>query len=136
MSKDPSPAMHLFKPALTYFALVFGAGFALALIRIPFLVPALGVRTAELIETPIMLAVIVVVSRRLTRRHPALDRWQRLSVGLAALVMMAAAELGVAFALGARSLGDYLASRDPVSGSVYLAALLLFALAPALWRAR
>lgn len=36
--------------AVQYFAMVFAAGVLLALIRIPFLVPRLGVRMAELIE--------------------------------------------------------------------------------------
>ena len=61
--------MRILKAGLTYFLLVFGAGFALAFIRIPFLVPAFGVRTAELMETPVILAVIAWASRRLVRHH-------------------------------------------------------------------
>lgn len=128
--------MHILKAGLAYFLTVFGAGFALAFIRIPFLVPQFGVRTAELMETPVMLAVIFWASRRLVRRHPGLAWRARLAAGLMALALLVGAELMVACALGARSLAQYIASRDPVSGSVYLASLLVFAVAPALGRNR
>lgn len=125
--------MRILKAALIYFLIVFGAGFALAFIRLPFLVPQFGTRTAELIEMPVMLAVIIWASRHLTRHHPDFSRAARLGAGLLAFVLMVGAELVVAFALGARSPGEYIASRDPVSGSVYLAFLVFFAAAPALW---
>ncbi|MGB5940293.1 MAG: hypothetical protein WBG81_12750 [Rhodanobacter sp.] len=128
--------MRVSKLAFVYFLLVFSAGFALAFIRIPFLVPVFGVRIAELIEMPVMLAVIVWASRRLVHRNPTLTRFERLSVGLVALALLVAAELAVALFLGARSPGQYVASRDPVSGSVYLVSLAFFAVAPALWSTR
>ena len=128
--------MKISKAGLVYFLFVFGAGFVLAFVRIPLLVPHFGVRTAELLETPIMLAVIVWASRRLADRHPELRRSSRLFTGIIALVLLVAAELLVAHALGARSLSQYIASRDPVSGSVYLMSLVFFALAPALWKTR
>jgi len=123
----------MLKAGLAYFLIVFAAGFVLGLIRVPFAVPRLGVRTAELLETPFMLAVIVWASRRLARQPPAWGRGQRLLAGLFALLVLVAAELGVALALGHQSPGAYIASRDPVSGSVYLASLVYFGVAPALW---
>lgn len=126
----------ILRVGLAYFALVFAAGFALALVRIPVLVPRFGVRAAELMEAPVMLAVIVLASRTLARRHPELGRGARLAAGMIALVLLLGAELGVAFAQGAQSLADVITGRDPVSGSVYLASLLFFALAPALWPPR
>lgn len=117
----------------SYFGIVFGAGFVLGTIRVPFLVPRLGVRTAELLEMPVMLLVIVWAARFLVRRHRgALTRAAWLAVGGSALALLVGAELLLAVALQQRGLGDYLASRDPVSGSVYLAMLLLFAVLP--WR--
>lgn len=129
-----STGFHILRVAFIYFLLVFGAGFALAFIRIPFLVPAFGVRTAELLETPVMLGVIVLCSRRLACRNADLGRSGRLVAGLAALALLVAAELALAYALGARSISEYIASRDPVSGSVYLASLLFYGIALALWR--
>ncbi|MCK7494493.1 MAG: hypothetical protein MZW92_27450 [Comamonadaceae bacterium] len=43
---------------------------------------------------------------------------------------MVAAEVLLAVVLQDRTLGEYVASRDPVSGSVYLAMLALFAVMP------
>ena len=53
-----------------------------------------------------------------------------------ALALLVAAELAVAYFLGARSPDQYVTSRDPVSGSVYLVSLMFFAVAPALWNTR
>ncbi len=119
------------KAGITYFALVFGAGFVLGSIRVPFLVPRLGERIAELIEMPSMFIVIVVASRFITKRFalPATVP-VRLGAGLLALGWLIAAEILLAVALQDRSLGEYLSSRDPVSGSVYVAMLALFAAMP------
>ena len=120
--------------ALRYFGIVFATGFALALVRVPFLVPALGTRTAELLEMPVMGAAIAWASRRLARSPRQPSPRHCLAAGLLALAMLLAAELAVGFAQGARSLADVVAGRDPVSGSVYLVSLLAFGLAPWLWR--
>jgi len=123
--------MRLLKPAVLYFALVLGTGFVLGMIRVPFLVPRLGERYAELLEMPIMIVVIVLSARYVVRRYalPA-NPPVRLKVGFAALALSVLAELLLATVLQGRSLGQFIASRDPVSGSVYLAVLLLFALMP------
>jgi hypothetical protein len=54
----------------------------------------------------------------------------RLLVGFAALALAVLAELLLAAALQDVSVAQYIASRDPVSGAVYLFVLLLFALMP------
>jgi hypothetical protein len=51
-------AMHALKAGAAYFALVFGTGFALGTIRTLWIVPRLGIRTAELLEAPFMLVAI------------------------------------------------------------------------------
>ena len=123
--------MASFKAAVAYFALVLGAGFVLGTIRVPFLVPRLGERYAELLEMPIMFVVIVLAARYVVRRFSLPPSPPvRLLVGFAALAMSVIAELLLAAALQDRSIGQYIASRDPVSGSVYLLVLLLFALMP------
>ncbi|KIF83116.1 hypothetical protein [Noviherbaspirillum autotrophicum] len=128
--------MRVLKAGLIYFLIVFGTGFALAFVRIPFLVPRFGVCMAELLEMPVMLAVIVWASRRLVRRHPELSRSSRLIAGIVAFALLVSAELAVAYFMSNRTPGQYVASRDPVSGGVYLASLLIFAVAPALWNRR
>jgi len=49
-----------------------------------------------------------------------------------AFALTVGAELGLALVLQDRSLGEYISSRDKVSGSVYLALLLVFAFMPRL----
>jgi hypothetical protein len=124
------------KAGLAYFALVFGAGFVLGVLRVSFLVPRFGERIAELGEMPLMLAVIVIAARFIMRRFAVpFSMAARIGTGLLALCLLLAAELLLAVVVQDRSLADYVASRDPVSGSVYLAMLVLFALMPTLvWR--
>lgn len=120
------------KAGLAYFALVFGAGFVLGALRVSILVPRLGERISELSEMPLMFAVIVIAARFVTRRFAVpFSIPARLGTGLLALGLLLAAELLLAVILQDRTLANYVTSRDPVSGSVYLAMLLLFALMPA-----
>ena len=55
--------MPIVKAGVLYFALVFGAGFVLGTIRTLWIVPRVGTRTAELMETPIMFVVTIVAAR-------------------------------------------------------------------------
>ena len=79
------------KAGITYFALVFGAGFVLGMIRVPFLVPRLGERVTELIEMPFMLVVILWSARVIVTRFslPATVR-ARLESGFVALALLVA----------------------------------------------
>jgi hypothetical protein len=121
---------------LAYFAIVFGVGFALGAVRVPLLVPRLGVRTAELLEMPLMAVAIVLAARFVVRRFALPPRaGPRLAVGALAFALLACAELGLATLLSGQSVLQYIGGRDPVSGTVYLAMLLVFALMP-WWLAR
>jgi hypothetical protein len=119
------------KAGLLYFALVFGAGFALAPVRLLWAVPRFGTRMAELMEAPIMLVVIIVSARWVVRRL-ALPPTppSRLGMGGVALALLLGAELTLVLWLRGLSISEYLASRDPVSGMVYYLLLGVFALAP------
>jgi len=123
--------MQIVKAAVLYFAFVFGAGFLLGPIRILWAVPRFGVRWAELMETPIMIVVTFVAARWIVRRlalPPAPS--VRLGVGSLALLLVLGAEFTVVLWLRGLSIREYFASRDPVSGTVYYAALALFAIMP------
>lgn len=114
-----------------YFAIVFAVGFVLGAVRAPFLVPRLGERWAELLEMPVMAAVIYFASGHVVRRYALWrDAASRLLAGGVALALLVAAELCLALLIQDRSLAEYIASRDPVSGTVYLVMLALFGLAP------
>ena len=118
-------------PGVIYFAVVFGAGFVLGPIRVLWLVPQVGVRTAELVEAPVMLAVIVVAAQWVVRRCRVPPRPRpRLGMGLLALLLLAIAELSFADAMLGLSPWAYVTSRDPVAGPVHAASVLFFALAP------
>lgn len=132
MSSRGRPVSAL-RGGLVYFAVVFAAGFALGAIRVPLLEPRLGERTAQLIEMPIMLAVVYLAAGRVVRRGVAGDRW--LVVGGVALALLVGAELLLLVSMSEEGLAADLAGRDPVAGAAYLAALSLFAIMP-WWRAR
>jgi membrane protein implicated in regulation of membrane protease activity len=56
------------KTAGLCFALAFGSGLVFVPIRILWIVPAVGTRMAELLEAPLMLVVIILAARWVTRR--------------------------------------------------------------------
>ena len=143
--------MHKLKASLLYFALVMGAGFVLGVIWVPFMVPRLGVTSSAWPAgwvmwwsarpvpvwvqvswlLPFWFAVIVLSARHVVARFeldPA--RSPRLQVGFMALAMAVLAELSMVAAFQGVPVAQYIAGRDPVSGTVYLALLLVFALMP------
>lgn len=118
-------------PTLTYFALVFGAGFVLGTVRVLWLAPQFGVRTAELAETPVMLTVVFFAARWIVKRFAVpSSAGVRLVVGLAALACLLILEFTVVLWLQGISIRDSIANRDPVSGVAYAASLVLFTLMP------
>ena len=125
--------MQILKAGVLYFALVFGAGFVLGAIRMLWVVPRFGMRIAELMETPIMLVVTILAARRIVR-HLAVSLMpsRRLGMGCVALCLMLIAEFTLVLSFRGLSISEYLASRDPVSGSVYYAMLGAFCIMPLL----
>jgi len=80
-----------------------------------------------------MLVVTILAARWVVRRFAIPPQWRRrLAVGLLALVLMLIVEFTIVLWLRGMTIQDYLAGRDPVSGAVYAALLLLFAVSPAL----
>jgi len=125
--------MQILKAGVLYFALVFGTGFVLGTIRILWIVPSFGTRTAELMETPVMLVVTILAARwvaRLLSLPPTAAT--RLGVGFVALGFMLGAEFTVVLWIRSLTIGEYLARRDPVAGTVYIVMLGIFAVMPLL----
>jgi hypothetical protein len=123
-----------FKAGVLYFALVFAAGFVLGAIRQAWVVPRLGVRTAELLEIPLMLVVCFLAARRVVGRFGLDSLRLRIAAGLLGFVLLVAAELALVVLLQRVTVADYARSRDPISGSAYLLSLTIFALLPVLVR--
>jgi hypothetical protein len=129
----PSVRMHELRAGLVYSALVFSAGFVLGCVRVPLVSPRLGERWAELAEMPAMAAAILCSARWVERRfllspHVA----TRLAVGVVALTILVATELALVRPLRHEGIGEYVARKDPVAGTAYVAMLALFALMPLL----
>ena len=124
-------AAFLLKPAAAYFGLVFGTGFVLGMVRVPFLVPWVGERIAELIEAPLMLLAIVLAARWVVRRFCA-ETGQAMLFGVGAIAagLVLAADLAVGAGLRGMSPVQVFTERDPVSGAVYYGLIAIFALMP------
>jgi hypothetical protein len=123
--------MNALKAGLLYFALVFSAGYILGTVRVLWIAPRLGTRTAELLEAPVMITVSFVAARWVVRRlNLAADLSSRLGTGLIALALMLAAEFGFMLWVRGLTFRSYFVGLDPVAGTVYWLALAIFALMP------
>ncbi|GKS63732.1 hypothetical protein YTPLAS72_10360 [Nitrospira sp.] len=123
--------MQALKPGFVYFLLVFGTGFVLGTIRVLFIVPLVGHRTAELIEMPLMLIATVLAAQWTIRRFPEpRNHKARLAIGGIALGLMLAGELAVGIGLRGMTPAEVFLNRDPVSGTAYYVSLILFAVMP------
>ena|ERR1041384_6967642 len=126
--------MRTLKAGVSYFALMFGAGFVLGVVRVLLIAPRIGERMAELAEIPLMVIVVAYFAARWTVRRFAIPPIfsERVGVGLIALALMLVCEFGVVLGLRGMTLDQYFTIRDPVSGAAYYIGLLLFALMPSL----
>lgn len=115
---------------IVYFALVFGVGFILGIVRVLLLEPRLGERWAELAEMPVMLIAIVLSARFVVRRFPASRRTSYLFSGTIAVLVLIVAEFSVVLGIRGLTITQYFAERDPIAGGVYLGMLMIFAVMP------
>jgi len=119
------------KAGVLYFVLVFAAGFVLGTIRTLWVVPRLGVRTAELIEAPILFCISILAARWVVRHVQVSSlRSRRLAVGCIALGLILLAEFTVGLWIRGTTTREYFAARDPISGTVYFMTLGAFAVIP------
>ena len=121
--------MRTFKAGALYFLIAFAAGFALGPIRVLWAAPRFGEKAAELMEMPLMLAVIILAARW-TVRCFAVRPSAGIGAGLIALGLLLAAEFTFVLWLRGLSISEYVAGRDPVSGTAYALMLVVFALLP------
>jgi 2-hydroxy-6-oxonona-2,4-dienedioate hydrolase len=121
----------ILRSASLYFLAVFGTGFLLGTVRVLWLAPSVGARTAELLEMPVMLAVMIVAAYWTVRRTALVPRpLIRLGTGVFALVLVLIAEFMLVLSLRGLSVADYFAGLDPLTASAYYATLGIFALLP------
>jgi len=125
--------MRILKAGIVYFALVFAAGFMLGPVRIFWVVPRVGTRIAELIETPIMLVIAILAARWIVQRFAVPFKVSnRLGMGSLAFALLVTAEFTLVLWLRGLTIREYLAGRDSVSGTVYYLTLIVFAIVPLL----
>jgi len=117
------------KAGSLYFLSVFGAGFLFGCIRVPFLVPLLGRRYAELLEIPFMYLAVRKGSEFVVRTFGLQEKiGVRLIMGFTGLTLLLGAEQILGMMLFGRS--SIFEDRDPVSGTAYFAMLGVCALMP------
>lgn len=127
--------MQVLRHAAIYFLQVFAVGFGLGIVRVGWLLPRLGGRTAELLELPVMMFASAWLAGVRHRRWPTASIGKLAAVGGLALWMLLGAECLLGWLQG-RSPAAVLFDRDPVAGPAYFVALAWFAAAPAGWAFR
>jgi len=125
-------AMRIVVAAVLYFAIVFAVGLALGPIRVLWLEPRLGVTLAVLCETPFLLAAMIFAARWVPRKTGLGNDLAPLALmGIGALALQQAADLGVGIWLRGLAPGQQYAGLATPAGAVYLALLVVFAVLPA-----
>lgn len=82
-----------------------------------------------------MLGVIVVAAKWTVRRYDVVRTSpQRWMMGCIALAFLLVAEFAIVLSVRGLSVGEYLATRDPVAGAAYYLMLGVFAAMPVLVR--
>jgi hypothetical protein len=123
--------LHAAKAGLAYFLVVFAAGFAIGVLRVLFATPRLGETVAVLFELPFMLALSWLACRWLVTSFgvgPALS--SRAAMGGVALVLLLAAEFGIASLAFERALADHLQYYRGLPTLLGLVGLIAFAAFP------
>lgn len=123
----------VFNAALNYFAVVFGVGFLLGMIRVPLLVPKVGERIAELIELPFLLVAIFLACRWIVGRFDLRGRVViAILVGTIAASILLLVEFSIVLYIRGLTISEFLAARDPVAATFYYIAVIIFAVMPAI----
>jgi hypothetical protein len=125
-------AARIIPAAIAFFALVFGAGFALGTIRVVLLQPYFGASASRLLELPFMIVICYLAARFITRRIGPATRNQWLLIGLMAFVFLMAAEFVMGTFVFRTPLGTMLADLLTFTGALSFLAQSLIILFPAL----
>jgi hypothetical protein len=115
-----------------YFLIVFAAAFALGVLRVSFVVPAVGVVWATLVEVPFTLAASWVTCAWIGRYWRISSMAQSVTMGVFAFGLLMAAEAAGAILLFGRTLGDHIGSFGTAAGGLGLAGQIAFGLVPGL----
>jgi hypothetical protein len=119
----------------TYFAIVFAAAFALGVLRVTFIVSAIGALWAAMLELPFTLAASRIICGWLYHLFAIRSLGQAAGMAASAFALPMAAEAAGSILLFNRSLADHFGSYATAVGGVGLAGQIAFGLFPAvIWR--
>lgn len=125
--------MRILKAAAGYFAIVFGAGFALGPIRVLLLEPRVGPAVAALCEAPFLLIAMFAAGRWLPcKLGLARDIKPLAAMGVIALIFQQAADFAVGVFIRGIGAAEQIAHFATKAGMIYAVLLLAFAAMPAL----
>jgi hypothetical protein len=118
--------------ALLYFAIVYACAFVTGAVRVLWVEPLLGGRAIPvLIETPLLLAAMVLGARRAVRSTGIADApGARVAMGVVALVLQQLADLALGVLLRGMTAREVFGQFRSRAGIVYAAALAAYALMP------
>ncbi|MEQ1697714.1 MAG: hypothetical protein ABL901_17925 [Hyphomicrobiaceae bacterium] len=119
------------KAGFAYFGVVFGAGFALGVLRTLVVIPRVGELTAVLLELPVILSLSWIASRWLVATFAVDGLSARLMMGAVAFALTMAGEIGVSVLALGRTVGEHFASFQSGLALLGLAAQIVFGLIPA-----
>ena len=120
-----------------YFVIVFTIAFGLGVVRVTFIVPAVGGLLATLLELPFTLAASWIVCSWLVRIFGARSLSQAIGMGTSAFALVMVAEAAGSILLFSRSLEDHIGSYATLAGGLGLAGQIAFGLFPVvqyLWK--
>ncbi|HMQ92949.1 MAG TPA: hypothetical protein PKA33_08380 [Amaricoccus sp.] len=125
------------RAGITYFGLVFAAGFVLGTLRVLLLAPLIGATGAVAAELPVMLAISWIACRRLVAAFAVPDGIAARAVmgGTGFALLMLAESLLGALAFG-RPLAAHVAELGTARGVLGLCGQIAFGLMPLVVRAR
>lgn len=124
-----NPPMTLPTAAAAYFAIVFGAGFVLGVVRTLWLQPAVGPLWAVVVELPAILAVAWLASGLVLRRWP-LPPPRAAAMGALAFALLMTGEAAISLGLAGRSLAEHGALYVQPQHQLGLAGQIVFAALP------
>jgi len=125
--------MRVIAAAALYFAIVFGAGFALGPIRVFWLVPRLGETLAVLCEAPFMFLAIVLAAKWVPKKVSLRKALVPLTLmGAGALLLQQLADFAAGIFLRGMTATQQLAQFARPAGLIYAALLILFLVMPIL----
>lgn len=125
----------VWKGALSYFAVVFAAAFAMGVVRVLILAPAIGAFAAVMVEVPLILALSWIVAGRTIERWP-MTLPGRIGMGAIAFACLILTEFALATVAFGISPADYAADLATPAGILRFIGQIGFALIPPLRQVR